>query len=72
MLAESITKERKEILVREKAQQKVCLSLKKKEKMNTKIYTWEAHKISIISFISTLHVIDGWMFSNTVYIDNFS
>lgn len=57
MLAESITKERKEILVREKAQQKVCL-FKKKEKMNTKIYTQEAHEISIISFISTVHVID--------------
>lgn len=30
MLAESITKERKEILVREKAQQKVCLFKKRK------------------------------------------
>lgn len=31
MLAESITKERKEILVREKAQQKVCLFKKKRK-----------------------------------------
>lgn len=30
--------------------------------MNTKIYTQEAQKLSIISFISTLHVIDTWMF----------
>lgn len=57
MLAESITKERKEILVREKAQQKVCLFFFKM--ISIKIYKQEAQNFTIISFISTLHVIDA-------------
>lgn len=57
MLAESITKERKEILVREKAQQKVCLFFLKM--ISIKIFKQEAQNFTIISFISTLHVIDA-------------
>lgn len=31
------------------------------------LYKQEAQNFTIISFISTVHVTDAWMFSNTVY-----